>query len=325
MQAILYWDKLASIVPFDYMREPDQADDLTRVLMAEGLVQSVHPAPLIYQTESFDDCFIEYVEKKVIPIRRHLGDTRMANAVTRIHAEKLGRIPDFLVEVGLARRVDWAWYEMDAPLANRFMAYLASVLSAHPDVDATPITDMALVADAFGVRARAEVLRTRGMHAAKARSRVLKAVLPVPDGPLDVDKLLAFKDRYGNLLPKFRDKVERHCTAVAFLSNPDARILETENFIADCENDIEEISAAMKPSFGKVTMASFIPLFGAGLSWLATDVGNKVAYTGSALSFAGTAYQAISGIRDQRLQQERRPLAYVSHARRALNTNKRAQ
>jgi len=317
-QAILYWDRLASIVPLDFMENPGQADELTRRLMVEGLVQPVFPAALTYQVERFDECFIEYVERKVIPFRRHLGSMQRKGAVSLVHAEKLGRIPDFLVDAGLAKQVNASWYQMDTPLANRFMAYLATVLSALPHIDATPITDMALMADTFGMRGRAEAMRARGMHAAKARSSLLKAMLPVPDGPLDVDKLLAFKCRYGELLPKFRERIERHCASVALLSEPEARIQATKEFVDDCEGEIAEITAAMTPAFGKVVLGSLIPLFGSGLAWHATDAGNKIAYAGSAMSFAGAAYQAIASIRDLRLQHERRPLAYVSHARRVL-------
>src|SRR5690606_16906655 len=97
-QAILYWDKLVSIVPMDHLHEPDQMDDLTMGLLSEVLVEALIPGMHIYQSKKFNECFIEFVETKVLPIRRRSIPRTIPLSVTRIHAEKMGHIPDFLVD-----------------------------------------------------------------------------------------------------------------------------------------------------------------------------------------------------------------------------------
>jgi hypothetical protein len=316
-QAILYWDKLASIVPINHLHEPNQMDDLTRALLSEGLVEAIVPGMYIHQARRFDECFIEFVETKVLPIRRRGSPRATPLPVTRIHVEKMGQIPDFLVDLGLARRLDWAWYEIDSLLANQFMAYLATVLSALPDINATPITDRAQFAMALG-SGRTAVKRNGALHTFKARDVVLKHLLPIPEGPIDVGKLIRFKERHGHLLPSLRAKIEAHCAYISLLRQPEERALSTDAFIRECTDHVAEIEAAMRPSFASVTFGSLAPLFGAGLALHTTDQGNVLGYAGAAVSLVGAAYQAISSIRGPRLTQEAKPLAYIVRARKEI-------
>lgn len=316
-QAILYWDKLASIVPMDHLDDPERMDELTRNLLTEGLVEAIVPGMYVHQARKFDECFIEFVETKVLPLRRRRAPHQTPLAMTRIHAEKMGQIPDYLVHAGLARRLDWAWYEIDRPLANQFMAYLATVLGALPDVNATPVTDKAIVAAALRGRHPARN-RDGDLHTFRAREVVLNSLLPIPDGPLDLRKLVRFKERHGHLLPSLRSRIEAHCAYVALLQDPEAREASTQAFVRECEDHVAEIEAAMRPSFAKVVYGSLTPLFGAGLSLQATDQGNIIGYAGAAASLVGAAYQAISSIRGPRLTQELKPLAYIARARKEL-------
>lgn len=319
-QAILYWDKLASIVPMDHLHDPNQMDDLTRELLSEGLVEAIVPGMYIHQARKFDECFIEFVETRVLPIRRRSIPRMTPLPVTRIHAEKMGQIPEFLVDSGLARRLDWAWYEVDTPLANQFMAYLATVLGALPDVNATPITDQVQFAAALGSRRPANK-RDGALHTFKAREVVLKSLLPIPDGPIDFARLIKFKERHGHLLPSLRAKIEAHCAYISLLQEPEARVVSTEAFISECEDHVAEIEAAMRPSFAHVAFGSLVPLFGAGLTLHVTDRGNALEYAGATVSLVGAAYQAISSIRGPRLTQEAKPLAYIARARKELSSN----
>lgn len=313
-KALLYWDKLASIVPFDHMDHPEQMSDFMQELLAEGLVEPIFPSSFVHQIQRFDEIFIRFMEARMA----RTNQMRQATAPkkTRVHVEKLGEIPAFLVEAGLACQVDYAWYEIDTPVANLFMAYLASCLGAIPDVNATPVTDKALFASIFG---RVSPLRSSAgnVHRHKAREVALRSLLPVPNEPIALDKLLAFKRSHGHLLPALRTKIEAHCTQVSLVPNPEDRIDLNQAFVQECKGQVAEIEAAMRPHWSKITFGSIAPLFGAGFVWQATDASNIPAFAGSALCFAGSAYQAISSIRDNRVSQSTRPLAYIAHARAA--------
>jgi len=316
-KALLYWDKLSSIVPMDHLDRPEQMSEFMRALLAEGLVEPVIPAHFIYQVERFEASFIEHVENRLrFAFRSGSNDAPLRTI--RIHVEKLGEIPSFLVQSGLAKQIDWAWYDVEATIANQFMSYLATCLGAIPTVNATPVTDSAIFASTL--RPRRHGPARQPLHQHKSREVILKHLLPTPVEPIEVDKLLSFKRRYGHLLPPLRSSVEAHCTLVATLQNENDRADANEAFLLDSRQKIAEIEDAMRPSFGKVVFGSLAPLFGAGLTVQATDIGDKVVYAGAALSLAGAAYQAIASIRDGRRIAESRPLAYVAHAKREFGS-----
>jgi len=311
-KSLLYWDKLSSIVPMDHLQRPEQMSDFMRALLTEGLVEPVIPAQHIHQIRRFDDSFIELVEHRLRQRRQQIVVPVSAQATTRIHAEKLGEIPRFLVESGLAKQIDWAWYDVETATANQFMSYLAACLGAIPEVDATPLTDKTTFA--LGLRSRPKQ-SVHKLHQHKSREVVLRNLLPTPAGPVQVDKLLRFKRQYGHLLPPLRARVEAHCAYVATLSDPNDRIEANDAFLRESKQSITEIEEVMRPTFGEVVLGSLAPLFGAGLSLQATALGDTTAYAGAALSLAGAAYQAIASIRVGRALANL-PLAYVAHAKR---------
>lgn len=183
-------------------------------------------------------------------------------------------------------------------------------------MDAVPVTDKAIFASLL--RPRYRQMAGHALHQHKAREVVLRSLLPTSAEPVDIDQLLLFKRRRGHLLPPLRTKVEAHCTRVAALPDAEDRIEANEAFIQDCQQQIAEIEAAMRPSFGKVVWGALAPLFGAGLSLHSTDPGTQAAYAGTALSLSGAAYQAIASIHGSRVAVANRPLAHIAHARKAL-------
>lgn len=158
----------------------------------------------------------------------------------------------------------------------------------------------------------------RKLHTTKARQVILKALLPVPAGPLNIHKLVEFKQRHGHLLPQLRAKIELHCARIAAFESPEQRLLETEASIADSQEQIDEITFAMKLSFARIILGKISPLLGAGLALgYGTDLTNSGAVAGTALSLAGTIYEVVSSIRE-RQPLDTRPLAYFAHGRREL-------
>lgn len=316
-QAILYWDKLVSIVPLDHLDNPERLSSNTRDLMTEGLVEPVMPSRYLYRIPEFDKRFIRYIESTMDRWRKSPRRFPGGNPPARIHAEKLGEIPDFLVDAGLARRSEWPWYEIEEPFAGYFMTYLATVLCALPEVGATPITDRLALAKPLGLTPAGARI-DRGLHATKARQVILKALLPVPAGPLNIHKLVEFKQRHGHLLPQLRTKIELHSARIAAFASPEQRLLETEAFIADSQEQIDEITAAMELSFTRIILGKISPLLGAGLALsYGTDLANSGAAAGAALSLAGTIYEVVSSIRAGR-PLDTKPLAYFAHGQREL-------
>lgn len=315
VQALLYWDRLASIVPMNFLHRPERMDPRMQILLAEGLVDPIIPGEYIYHAVDFDQCFLDFVEERVLNHPHRLSPAQ--RILTRVHAEKMGKIPHQLVKMGLATEVEWGWYEMESYLANYFMSYLASVLGALPEVNATPVTDQTTVASSIGtIHQSLKRVPENQLHRFKAREAALNALLPIPDAAFNVDRIIKFKAKYGNLLPALRAKIEWHCAFIAHLPTHEARLMATEAFIAECNEQVREIEDAMRTTFPKVVMGALTPLFGAGLALQSADINTGASYAGVALSLAGSAYQAIGSIRGPRLAQEAKPLAYVVRAQK---------
>lgn len=321
IKTLLYWDKISSIVPMEYIDEPEKLSPFMQQLVQEELVEQVFPAHYLHRIESFEDTFIQMIDHRLNILRRfnkskariHQGKF---GARSMIHAEKLGQIPDYLIKKGLASRVDYSWYEVDKTVAKLFMAYLASCLGGIDAVNATPVTNQITFSRLFGDFKYNAKKNLRNHQ--EAREVILDSLLPVPSEDISLDKLVRFKSDYGHLLPPLRRKVETHCASIALLPNKEDRVLSTEQFIADCFDDVNEITEAMRPTWNNISFGSLYPLFGAGFTLHATNAGNDLAYAGAAFTFAASAYQAIASIRGNRITQEKKPLAYMVHARTGL-------
>lgn len=310
VKSLLYWDGLSSIVPMDHMTRPDQMSDFMRELLTEGLVEPVIPAQYIHHVRSFDESFIKLIEQRLRRNYKRIGPALSPRATTRIHVEKLGEIPHFLVESGLAEQVDGVWFDVETPTANLFMSYLAACLGAVPEVNATPVTNKMVFAAGLNSSLSRSV---RPLHHHKSREVVLQHLLPTPTGPVELDKLVRFKRQHGHLLPPLRAQVEAHCAYVATLPDANSRVEANEAFLLSCKSRIAEIEDAMRPSFGDIVFGSLVPLGGAGLSLYATDPSSPAGRAGAALTLTNVIYQAINSMRGDHALTNR-PLAYVAHA-----------
>lgn len=336
IKTLLYWDKLSAIVPMDHIHNPEQLSPFMRALLERDLAEQIFPSQHLYEIPDFETSFIRYLEPKVHhyierPIQSFSGEGRMHAdkfgailhqekmlPMTGIHVEKMGMLPEFLIENGLANQIDGEWFEVDTRVANMFMAYLAICLGALKNISAAPITNEYKYSNFLG-HSLFRNQNPRFNHHRKAKDVVINGILPTPIGRIDLDDLARFKDDHGKLLPRLRQKVERETANIALLENATDRLDATNDFINRCKEDTNEILEAMKPSWSNVTFGSLVPLFGTGLTMVATETGNTAAYAGAGLSFVATAYQALNSIRAERKRAEALPLAYLAHLRRSIN------
>ena len=308
-RSLLYWDGLATIVPMDHLDRPEQLSQFMRGLLSEGLVKQVVPGIHLYDCPGFSDHFIEYLEahRQAVNFK---ASTQQPFRYTRIHAEKLHRITDYLVQHELASQADYTWYNVREDVARDFMFYLAVTLGALGHIDAVPVTD----GWALPGRSPSPSTIRRSPHVRKAREVVLENLLPTPVEGVSVQKLAQFKHRHGHLLPRFRLAVEQHCIQMAGVTNAEERLERTRLFIMDCQEQIKEIESAMKPSFGRIICTSLIPMVAAGLSY--SGEGGLQGKAVAALGIIPLAFEVVSQIRAARGANPRQPLAYVAHARK---------
>ncbi|MFM0132771.1 hypothetical protein [Paraburkholderia sediminicola] len=316
IKTLLYWDKLSSIVPMEYIDRPELLDDFMRRLVQAGMVEQVFPAQYLRYINEFEKLFVELVDRQMRG--KHALPKKHDVRRMRIHVEKLGNIPEYLLDRGLATRVNYAWYDVDEPVANLFMAYLASCLGSIPEIDAAPVTNRLAFANLFGVRNRPQTDKHM-LHRQKAREVVLTALLPFPDEPVTLDQLVAFKQHHGHLLPALRQLVEARCASIAELDDVEHRLIATQQLIDESRQRVDELVDAMRPNWTKIAFGSLMPLLATGLAIQSGDVASASAATAAGLQYAATAYQSLTTARGLTSSQQRQPLAFIAHARAALH------
>jgi hypothetical protein len=250
-RVLLYWDKVSSIVPAQYVRAPEQFDPYMRELVAAELVEQVFPAAYIGGGE-FQTPFLRYVDNRR---RSHVRNTRyIAHAApTRLHIEKLGNIGEELVRRGLAECLDYPWYHVERWVATAFMAYLATLLGQQPGVSAAPVTnDLGSFRLLEGNRFPQLAPRIRS----SARSFILRGLFPVPNDPIPVRDLVDFKARHGALLPPLRERVEQICKEVARIADAEVRQERLERARSELEESIELIAEVMRGRWRAVALHS---------------------------------------------------------------------
>lgn len=314
IKTLLYWDKLSSIVPTDFVHEPRLHSDFMRSLVSEGLVEQIFPGEHLWRIDDFEDIFINYIEKKIMQRRRGkfaelTKNGKIYNNRVPVHIEKIGELPRWLEEQNLANRIDDSWYEIEDWVATPFMAYLANVLGSIDVVDAAPVTDSLYLSKYYQVY---EKPSTRYIQ--EPREYILEHLLPVPDENINLEKLLKFKQNYGHLLPKLREKIETYSVELATIVDRNERKGRADSIILECKDNINEIKEGMSLSWSKITFGSFIPLLGAGGALYVTDPEqNALAASAAGFSFLAASYQAISNLREPS-DTVTKPLAYLAFA-----------
>lgn len=188
IQSLLYWDKVASIIPFEFMQDPEQLSDFTKILLREELLTQIYPEEHTYQIKNFTSNFIKYVnnelQKNIIPVSHDLNYfCGHFNRYQKIHMVKMEDIGEELIELGLAFRDD-RWYYVEKSIAKAFMTYLAILLAKRTDhvASADRFNGLSSLLDQHIHNPYKVYNESRN----KLRIQILKDILPVPHQINDV-------------------------------------------------------------------------------------------------------------------------------------------
>jgi len=299
IRTLLYYDSVSSIVPIDYFYDPEgNYEPFMLELVKRELVVPLDPLGIL--DHPLTQPFLNFVQSKGYRIdakRRgfQLGGSSIINRQkfdqpARINSLKFDEgLLSGLSELGIARRKEGNWFEVEKTTANYLMTYLASILGAK--LELTPTTDKLINLDFLG-----ESKRTNSLAASKRR-RILRDLIPYPN-EINLDKLQNFKQKNLNALNRFRNVIEQ----VALDPKYENEKLFVEK-ITELKLQKEEISRQMsKSNLGGIFFGTACGIFGAfqGLAQLET-VG---AIVGGLPGFTSAVYSALKiekpeGIFDQ--------------------------
>lgn len=267
VQALLYWDGVATIVPTDYLEYPDQFSSFARELVQENIIQTVQPEEYAYSYYDEFMTFLKWARAHAPQFRLNRIFRRNQNiSQTYLHAGKIGDIlgSEFM-RLGFARRSDDQWYEMTEQLSMAFMTFLAILIGREENY--VPMTDscqgMLSLFDATSHPAST----SEGTIRDALRTTMLNDIFPVPSNMNNLSDLLRFRDKYHDELQRFRRHIENFLISLDGLSE-DLQRERCRNFQLEIQDELKEIKGHMgwfrapKINFGTV-MSALPSVYGA--------------------------------------------------------------
>lgn len=309
-QQLLYLDKLGSIVPSEYIYNPDKLSPYMRDLVSAELVEQVFPAQYIPYNTKFEENFIKLIKSNGYD---KMGQKNAGlQGYFKIHIEKFGdRLKDELKSLGLLNEIGYPWYFVEKNTATLLMTYVAAVLGMSDDLSMTPITD------------RSEYLKpylTEQFPLQSHRNNeliVLNKLIPVPENPIPVLELSNFKEKYSTLLSPFRDEISSKIDQISLIIDKSTRDYEIKDFIKKSEEKIEEISKRIEEQkWGKVNLGTLTSITASAIPVM--DINEPSDLLKAIPGLIGAVYSVIQPSIKERKQIKAEPLAYASYVRKSF-------
>jgi hypothetical protein len=250
-QALLYWDQVSSIVPYEYLSSPERLGPYMQALLREELVWQVQPGAFLFEIPRFREAFVSYLQGLGAGLPTRLEAFRNGKVV-RIHLEKMGKLVDDLKDAGLAApSSSYPWFDVEAETAQDFMCYLATALGQLDRIDSLPMTDTGDM-----------LHRTLGPGASQGtldelRIEVLDRILPIPTRAVPPAELARFKAKHGAALIDFRLRVEQELVGLAQMGDLTLRERAIELFAEEANQRTAEIRSWLRESRWQDGLAKF--------------------------------------------------------------------
>ena len=252
-QMLLYWDQVSSIVPYDYIENPESLGPYMLDLVREELVYQVMPGAYIYDIPRFSENFLRYLNDLGAVLDRRRA--AFAQNSCRIHIEKMGPLGDALVALKIAQADQYPWYNVESATADDFMCYLATTLGQIESIDSSPVTASGEYLQRLVLAGVPDDHVERQL--ATLRVQVLEKVLPIPTRAIEAPRIRAFRDKHAQELRDFRLRVERELVTAAGIVDPALRQRHLSIFFDEAEVRIEEIQGSMRSAGWETARAAF--------------------------------------------------------------------
>jgi len=326
--ALLYWDKVSSIMPHD-CSDYDLSPEI-QYLMSTEFFEPTRPDKIMFSDVYHD--FLDELRGKV----SDLNINKRSEIVTRVHTSKLESIarkncihhtklssdiiPILEEKMQLVRSENSQWYYMDEVLADIYMTTLAKYLAVMDDDDTIISTDRYRFQNIAYTR---KPLGSRYNNRRAILNYKIDA-LPVPLMDVPIDDILEFKVRRQDELKRFRLMVIENEVKIQTCENLVEVKSKLNRFNEELELGISELEYIMKECNWKLRPAVLGALINIPIPSI-FEVAETFSYnipltykamgiaTGAVLSCA-VAFKELGNIRREALNKS--PYAYIYCARR---------
>lgn len=327
--AMLYWDKVSSIVPDGWEDKTELIQPLHKeyyktmvYLWEKGLFEPTRPREFWRNVPRagsvLEEEFRETVSSKKFQVR--VNKNWQKNTMFRIHSDKASlRIFRFLHKAKLAKvdRQDPSWYFVEENTSLLYLGLLAKHL-ADVDIDYTvPSTDRGEYENIiFG-----SDVEDRGFPSFKAK---FIDVLPIPRDDVSIRDILRFKKKREDELFRFRKEVDEFQREISHAESEAEIKLKLVQHREKFQRERSNLNKLMKGSGIKTTFATFRSLIGIKSPTFIETIGFSMARIPPIISIpiiAGTAfvqvgYTWIDNKNKQRAEIRKSPFSYFYHAER---------
>lgn len=305
VQALLYWDGIATIIPETELRRQRNITPFAMTLIRDKVLETVAPEEYAYARP---DCYIEFLQW----VEQNRGRFLIGRdtPLQRVHSAKLdsmsigklGFLGEEFVKMGVAKRSDYCWYVMRSNLSMYYMTFLAILIGQ--ETGRIPATDQYR-----GISHLVGIKETDHGHSfdfttSMFRDAILSELLPVPYGVEDYRSLVRFKDKYHDELLSFRREIESFLISLSPYE-PEEQEELCQIFIGKAKDQVEEIKGKMHTfKFPQVNMGTII----AALPVLKGVIENDTIGTG--VGIASVITQMIYN--DSKEENRKKPFAYAA-------------
>ena len=328
--AILYWDKVASIVPGTNYDEVNSVE--VEYLRRNGLYEPIYPTEM-YAKQEFCNQFCQEIKEKMYQfhaerVRReryldnrkstvHVhSEKKTVNEVRMIHIDKMPpSILDYLLDAGIAQKnCDGSWVDMNSYEAEVYMSMLAKYLAKiHRNTEiGTDIVEKFFLPY---VKTKREEYVERQIYADVSMQRIL----PVPNMDVPLQDIIDFRLEHQEQLHNFRRRIEEFQWDLRHYESIEDIQQRARMFSNEIEDDLREIESLMDWKsyvYSKISWRTLMPV---GLS-AGLEIGTI--YKGMSSIEEGVARLGINfislllGKKQYEDEHIRESNAYLFHARK---------
>lgn len=209
--ALLYWDKVSSIVPGFNYNESNSIE--IEYLREAGLYEPIYPS-VMWGNDELCKEFCEQVRKNL----KHRRVFSTSRKYSQIHTDKMviqnenmvhiEKTPDtilnYLLDAGIAKRnCDGPWINMNEYDANIYMATLARYLArAHGNVEIGTDKSTKFLYPYVPEKSKKVIDKQIYLNVA------MQDILPVPSADISIQDIIDFKNQYKDQLKCFRRRID---------------------------------------------------------------------------------------------------------------------
>lgn len=317
--ALLYWDKVSSIVPGSNYDESNSIE--VEYLWNVGLYEPTYPIEMENNEELCKE-FCKQVKKNLKCYKKYPKDKRYS----QIHIDKMGisnesmvhirktpsKILDYLLDEGIAKRnCDGPWINMNEANANIYMATLARYLAkVHGNID--------IGTDNSGKFLYPYVPEKsiKGIDKQIYLNIAMQDILPVPSSNVSFEDIIDFKTQYKNSLRCFKHRIDEfQCSLIACerVEELQERIYMLRNEIKRDLEEIEELMSSKRIRKTQKALQTLVPI-GLGVGIKVLELGEIISPVQSIIadSVVGLSSQFFCTEKESQVDEEK---AYLFYAR----------